>query len=207
MEKLGTLFLDASNISLSDPVRYQQPTMTTTRTYHGTLQLVATWLLLGANTVTATILTLSKVETIASVGAPLRCVIAYNTPIVGCNAQELGKDNKCSMQCERALEEVQSNIQRDCQGIAVPRNSLVSQAQQGNLIKVLCDQEPTRQPGSFTRIPDVKTQPAPPPPPPPPATASSEEQTSETTVCNRNAWLWKNHVNQSQSDTAHRIIS
>ena len=106
-----------------------------------------------ANITTASFLiTLSEVEIITAIAAPIGCILAYNTPIFACDVQDFTGQNSCSVQCERALEAVQENIQGSCSQIMVPKDSLMYQAQHGNLVKALCDRD-TNRPSSIPTQP------------------------------------------------------
>ena len=118
---------------------------------------VLTMVTVLANICTASFLiTLSEVEIITAIAAPIGCVLAYNTPIFACDVQDFTGSNSCSVQCERALEAVQENIQGSCSQIMVPKDSLMYQAQHGNLVKALCDRD-TNRPSSIPTQPPANT--------------------------------------------------
>lgn len=102
------------------------------------------------------LITLSEVEIITAISAPIGCILAYNTPIFACDVQDFTGSNSCSVQCERALEAVQENIQGSCSQIMVPKDSLMYQAQHGNLVKALCDRD-TDRPSSIPTQPPVNS--------------------------------------------------
>lgn len=93
---------------------------------------------------TATMMTLSSVELITTVTASLQCIMAYNTPIFGCQIGSFTRRSACSDQCKRALETAQSNIRLACASLSTPSGSLINEAQNGNLVEALCGDSDTR---------------------------------------------------------------
>ncbi|OAQ96048.1 hypothetical protein LLEC1_02748 [Akanthomyces lecanii] len=82
------------------------------------------------------VLTLSAVEMIASFSVPLSCIFAYNTPINGCDINDF-TSGQCSPNCQRALQRVETNIRASCDTTDSQPNSLIREAQRGNLVNAL----------------------------------------------------------------------
>lgn len=90
------------------------------------------------------VLTLSAVEMITSFAVPLSCIFAYNTPINGCDISDF-TSGQCSPNCQRALQRVETNIRASCDTVDAQPNSLIWEAQRGNLVNALCKSEPPKQ--------------------------------------------------------------
>ncbi|OAA78793.1 hypothetical protein LEL_02279 [Akanthomyces lecanii RCEF 1005] len=82
------------------------------------------------------VLTLSAVEMITSFAVPLSCIFAYNTPINGCDISDF-TSGQCSPNCQRALQRVEINIRASCDTVDAQPNSLIWEAQRGNLVNAL----------------------------------------------------------------------
>ncbi|KAJ3482020.1 hypothetical protein NLG97_g7679 [Lecanicillium saksenae] len=83
------------------------------------------------------LLTLSAVEMITSFAVPLSCIFAYNTPLSGCEIGDF-TNGRCSANCQRGLQRVQANIRASCDTVEARPNSLIWEAQRGNLVNALC---------------------------------------------------------------------
>lgn len=90
------------------------------------------------------VLTLSAVEMITSFAVPLSCIFAYNTPINGCEVGDF-TSGQCSSNCQRALQRVETNIRASCDTVDAQPNSLIWEAQRGNLVNALCKSDPPKQ--------------------------------------------------------------
>lgn len=114
--------------------------------------------------------TLSQFQKLTSLTLPLGCVSAYNTPIRGCESSDFGNGNTCSRSCRKGVRRVQKNIQASCPNVDPMSNTLLLDAQSGELVDTLCGerQRTTTSPAS---PPAPTTSRSPPPPPPPPPTS------------------------------------
>ncbi|KAK5994520.1 hypothetical protein PT974_04998 [Cladobotryum mycophilum] len=101
-------------------------------------RLVGLVCLFAGTTTSASFLTLSNFEALASLSLPLNCVFAYNTPIRGCDVNDFMEESICSPRCRQGLQSVQINVMSSCTGISVMRDTLLLDAQQGRLVNVLC---------------------------------------------------------------------
>lgn len=87
---------------------------------------------------TAAMMTLSSVELLTTISASINCVLAYNTPILGCRIDAFVRGYSCSDQCRQALVTAQNNIREACGDLVTPKGSLIYEAQNGNLLDALC---------------------------------------------------------------------
>ncbi|KAK1951911.1 hypothetical protein LY78DRAFT_542912, partial [Colletotrichum sublineola] len=83
-------------------------------------------------------LSLSNFQLITELSVPLGCLLAYNTPISGCQVIDFDSRRTCSAQCTRGLARKQSIIQQACEAVQVQPNTILGQALAGNLVNVLC---------------------------------------------------------------------
>ncbi|KAH7144422.1 hypothetical protein B0J13DRAFT_44398 [Dactylonectria estremocensis] len=93
-------------------------------------------LLIAASCASAT-LVLSNFEDISKKSVTSSCRSAYNTPLTNCDPGDFG-NNSCSSSCKTSIEEAQSNIQSDCADVTLSSGSLLSRAQEGKLVQVIC---------------------------------------------------------------------
>ncbi|KAH7140776.1 hypothetical protein EDB81DRAFT_798835 [Dactylonectria macrodidyma] len=93
-------------------------------------------LLLAVNYASAT-LVLSNFEDISKKSVTSSCRSAYNTPLTNCDPDDFGS-NSCSSSCKDSIEEAQSNIQSECADVTLSSGSLLSRAQEGKLVQVIC---------------------------------------------------------------------
>lgn len=109
----------------------------------------------------AAMMTLSSVELLTTISASINCVLAYNTPILGCQINAFVRGNFCTDQCRQALETAQNNIQEACDGLPTPKGSLINEAQNGNLLGALCNNgdknTPTESPPQTSSADNIET--------------------------------------------------
>ncbi|KZZ99479.1 hypothetical protein AAL_02051 [Moelleriella libera RCEF 2490] len=114
-----------------------------------------------------TFLTLSNFQAVSTFALPLQCALAYDTPLQGCDNRDFGTGNTCSSSCLRAIQKVEKRVQESCAMVVAGQGSLLSRAQNGTLVSILCGNgsappsattSATRPPpGTFSRIPDTFT--------------------------------------------------
>ncbi|TPX09445.1 uncharacterized protein E0L32_009333 [Thyridium curvatum] len=87
---------------------------------------------------TASALSLSNFQLIASSSVPLGCILAYNQPLEECSASDFAGGNQCSRSCQRSILKTQRTLQGVCVDVSAPTNTVLGQALKGNLLNVLC---------------------------------------------------------------------
>ncbi|KAJ9136730.1 hypothetical protein NKR23_g9597 [Pleurostoma richardsiae] len=87
---------------------------------------------------TASAISLADFQLISSSSVPLGCILAYNTPIVGCSSSDFTQGNTCSSSCERGLQLIEATISSVCDNVDVSSNSVLGQALSGDLVDLLC---------------------------------------------------------------------
>lgn len=110
----------------------------------------------------ATALTLSNFQVVTSVNTPLACLIAYNSPIQGCQSSDFTAGRDCSDACVRGLFKTTSNVVGACDGVNAPRDSLIAKALRGELVATLCPSRFQKGPPSQSTSPPPKTTAKPP---------------------------------------------
>ncbi|OIW33580.1 hypothetical protein CONLIGDRAFT_711462 [Coniochaeta ligniaria NRRL 30616] len=87
---------------------------------------------------TASAMSLSNFQLITSSQVPLGCILAYNTPILGCSNADFTQGNTCSASCARALQRIEDALISVCGDATVPSTSVLGMALSGGLVELLC---------------------------------------------------------------------
>lgn len=127
----------------------------------------------------ASALSLSNFQLITSAEVPLRCIIAYDSPISGCSTSDFTQGNTCSTACKNGLQKIENTLTSVCGDANVPSSSVLGVALSGGLVGLLCPSgetsasaaslsssstpavvttQTTRHIGTFSSIPTSSTQ-------------------------------------------------
>ncbi|KAB5558100.1 hypothetical protein GE09DRAFT_100439 [Coniochaeta sp. 2T2.1] len=87
---------------------------------------------------TASAMSLSNFQIITNSQVPLSCLVAYNTPILGCSDSDFTKGNACSAVCARGLQSVEDTVASICKGVTISSTTILGQVLSGNLVEKLC---------------------------------------------------------------------
>ncbi|KAB5570627.1 hypothetical protein GE09DRAFT_714462 [Coniochaeta sp. 2T2.1] len=87
---------------------------------------------------TASAFSLSNFQIVTNSQVPLSCLVAYNTPILGCSDADFTKGNACSAVCARGLQSVEDTVASICRGVTVSSTTILGQVLSGNLVEKLC---------------------------------------------------------------------
>ncbi|GKT49840.1 uncharacterized protein ColSpa_10021 [Colletotrichum spaethianum] len=137
-------------------------------------------------------LSLSNFQLITELSVPLGCLLAYNSPIIGCRATDFENSRTCSAKCTRGLTRTQNNVRDACQAVQVQANTILGQALAGNLINLLCDYQ--AQHNHSAAAPNQHRQPA----------AAAAATTTTTTLyyfCHFTSATANHHVSDINADT------
>ncbi|KAK0736881.1 hypothetical protein B0T21DRAFT_347311 [Apiosordaria backusii] len=85
-------------------------------------------------------LSLSDLQLITSSAIPISCILAYNSPMIGCQISDFQRGAPCTSQCRQGIRRKEATLGEICSDVNVPVRTLLGLALQGVLEKVLCPQ-------------------------------------------------------------------
>ncbi|KAK4195570.1 hypothetical protein QBC40DRAFT_185523 [Triangularia verruculosa] len=91
-----------------------------------------------SSTASSPFLSLSDLQLITSNAIPISCILAYNSPIIGCQISDFRQGNPCSIACRQGIRRKEATLGEICSDVDVPVRTLLGLALQGLLEKVLC---------------------------------------------------------------------
>jgi len=101
-------------------------------------------------------LTLSNFQLITA-GAPIPCILGYNSNIPDCSTTDFTQGNTCSAACLSGLAKVQKALLQICDQATAPDSSVLGQVLKGNLVNLLCPAAGTTIPTSSKKTKTAST--------------------------------------------------